>query len=329
MWGLSSVKKAAKRILPKRICQAISVLKNGVFSPPVSPPLPKTPPAPAAPSLPTMITEEESRFFQECTARYVGRPGAIVDLGCWFGSTSIALAQGLRSRDPDPGEGREKVLGFDLFTWEQWMPAGVQYGLYQPGETFLPEARRLVADQGGGFVELARADLSTSRWDGGPIKILLVDAMKSESLTRNIAVEYYPSLTAGGLLIHQDYKHFYTSWIHIVQSRLRDYFRFDGSVPRSGTVAFEVLTPVPKDVIERAVEIADTSDREIDESFRYSLGLVGEQEHANIAAAHVKHYGQLGRNKQARKWYEEYRRRGLSEQSEFPYLRWVEQLPCE
>src|SRR5215469_8412964 len=38
-----------------------------------------------------MVSPEEMRFYYESAARYVGKKGAVVDLGCWLGSTSVAL----------------------------------------------------------------------------------------------------------------------------------------------------------------------------------------------------------------------------------------------
>ena len=67
------------------------------------------------------------------------------------------------------GEDRqEKVLGFDTFIWKEWMPAQLPYCIYQTGESFLPEARRLIHQHGGGKIELIQADLNVYVWGGGP-----------------------------------------------------------------------------------------------------------------------------------------------------------------
>jgi len=265
-----------------------------------------------------MITSDEIAFCKESAARYVGREGAIVDQGCWLGSTSIALAQGIPSRRPNGNGRQEKVLGFDIFVWEKWMPAHIPYCLYNPGESFLPEARRLARDHGGGRVELLRADLAVYEWNGGPIKILLVDAMKSENLARQIARNFYPSLITGSLLIHQDFKHFFTTWLHLLQYWLRRYFRLYRSVLRSGTAAFEVLTPIPREVVDRATDFAGIPDDQIDASFRHSIDLVGADDCANVAAAHVMHYVHLGRKDRATEAMEMYRSLGMSDKGEFP-----------
>jgi len=304
MWKFPWFKSAVTRILRSMSHKPTSVLGNGV---------------PNA-HIPGMITSDEIAFFKESAACYVGREGAIVDLGCWLGSTSIALAQGILSHSPNANNREEKVLGFDLFVWEGWMPAHFPYCLYHSGDSFLPEARRVVRDCGGGRVELIRADLALYEWRAGPIKILLVDAMKSENLARQIARNFYPSLVTGSLLIHQDFKHFYTTWIHILQYRLRRHFRLYRSVLKTGTAAFEVLAPIPSEAVDQATDFARIPEDEIDASFRHSLDLVGSDDCVNVAAAHVMHYVHLGRKDRASETLEIYRCLGMSDKGEFPKM---------
>jgi hypothetical protein len=296
-----SLKSATRQILRSIGYRRLSVLEN------------RNPKA----HIPGMIMSDEIAFFKESAARYGGREGAIVDLGCWLGSTSIALAQGILSHSPNGNNPQEKVLGFDIFVWEEWMPAHIPYCLYHSGDSFLPEARRLARDHGRDAVELIRADLALYEWTAGPIKILLVDAMKSEKLARQIARNFYPSLITGSLLIHQDFKHFYTSWIHILQYRLRQYFRLYRSVVGTGTAAFEVLAPIPREVVDRATDFTRIPEDQIEASFRYSLDLVGSDDYVNVAAAHVMQYVHLGRNNRASETLEMYRSLGISEEGEF------------
>lgn len=274
-----------------------------------------------------MVSPAEMAFFRSSAARYVGKEGAIVDLGCWLGSTSIALAQGLLDHGSQADHRTEKVFGFDRFVWEEWMPAHIPFGHYHPGESFLPEARRLVRDHGGDGVELIQADLTLYEWRDGPIKILLVDAMKNESIASQITTSFYPSLMPGGLLIHQDFKHYYTSWIHVIQYRLRRYFRCNGGVPRMGTVAFEVIAPIPREAADRATDLVTIPDDEVDASFRHSLDLVGPGDCVNVAAAHVMQYVRLGRKGRALETLETYRSLTTSDNSEFPkVMSYLDQL---
>ncbi len=272
------------------------------------------------PEIPGMVSLAEMDFFRESAARYVGKDGAIVDLGCWLGSTSIALAQGILEHGSQADTRTEKVFGLDRFVWEEWMPAHIPSGHYQAGESFLPEARRVVRNHGGDRVELIQADLTLYEWRDGPIKILLVDAMKSESIASQITTSFFPSLMPGGLLIHQDFKHYYTSWIHVIQYRLRRYFRCNGGVPRMGTVAFEVIAPIPREAVDQAADLATIPNDEVDASFRHSLDLVGPDDCVNVAAAHVMQYVHLGRKDRALETLETYRSLPKSANSEFPLV---------
>lgn len=190
--------------------------------------------------------------------------------------------------------------------------------VYQLGESFLPEARRFARDHGGGLVELIQADLFHYEWNAGPIKILLVDAMKTATIARQVANTFYPSLTVGSLLIHQDFKHYYTSWIHILQYRLRQFFQFYQSVVGSGTLAFELVEIIPSTTVERATNFANVTDDEIEASFRFSFDLVEASDALYIASAHVMHYIHLGHKQRALELFDTYRSQGFSEKGEFP-----------
>ena len=300
------------RIFPS-ISSALKRIRNSIGQRPASVPGNGVPKA----DIPGMVSSAETAFYSESAARYFGREGAIVDLGCWLGSTSIALAQGILRHGPKADNRNEKVFGFDTFLWDSWMPAQIPYCLYEPGESFLPEARRVVHEHGGGRIELIQADVALYEWSGGPIKILLVDAIKNDHLAIHIPRNFFPSLIPGSLLIHQDFKHYYTSWIHLLQYRLRQYFRFYRSVPW-GTAAFELLAPIPREAVQRATEFTMIPDDEADASFRHSLDLVGPDERANIAAAHVMHYIHLKRKDRASQIVELYRPHGLLDKGEFP-----------
>ena len=145
---------------------------------------------------PSMITRSEAEFFSECARGPLPPDGAIVDLGCFMGSTAIALARGLI------GSGRrEPVLAYDLFTWAEWMNGIPTHGLYMPGDDFVPEARRYARDHGDGLIQLHKEDLSEYKWDGRPIALLLVDAMKNLDLARQIARTFYPALLPGAVSV--------------------------------------------------------------------------------------------------------------------------------
>jgi hypothetical protein len=272
---------------------------------------------------PGMITIAERRFYSRCVSEKKGDSGAIVDLGCWMGATTVALAHGLTSNGTGVAS-TEVIDAYDQFLWQAWMDAFREqtFGIYEPGESFLPEARRRVARHSN-LVRLHAADLTSTEWAGGPIKILLVDAMKSSELAKAIAMSFFPSLVAGALLIHQDYKHYYTPWIHVLQYRLKNYCAFTHNVPRSGTACFRLSTPIPVKTIHEAVDFTSVEDKEVEAAIAYSLSCVGTEGAESVAAAHVMHYLHAKNHTRAHEIHREYAARGLTDRGD---MQIVEQL---
>jgi hypothetical protein len=268
-----------------------------------------------------MISAHEIEFYTDAARGFVAAQGAIVDLGCWFGATSISLAAGIHSTPVASRGPQDKVIALDRFMWQTWMSAMPDASLtshrYSEGDSFLPEARELIRKHGGGLVEPSYADLATYEWQRGPIKILLVDAMKTEELCRQIARTFYPHLLPGALVIHQDFKCFYPSWIPLLQYRLRDHFEPYKSVTGSGTVSFEVRSSIPLSAIERAVDFVDPSDDEVDAVFDYSFGLVEDPDYPSIASIHVMHYVHRRENHRAQELLERYRAAGFTGRGDF------------
>jgi Methyltransferase domain len=262
---------------------------------------------------PSMITRSEAEFFSECARGPLPPEGAIVDLGCFMGSTAIALARGLI----EAGRG-EQVLAYDLFTWAEWMNGSPTYGLYMPGDDFLPEARRYARDHGGGLIQMHKEDLSEYLWNGRPIALLLVDAMKNFDLARQIARTFYPALLPGTVVIHQDFKHYYTPWIHVLQYRLREHFEVIRSIADGGTVAFRLTIPISEKEAYAISDLEAIPDDEVERVFQYSMGLLPPGETANVAAAHVMLYHHLARDERALEPLARYRALGLDQMGEFP-----------
>ncbi len=261
-------------------------------------------------SPPGMTTQQELEYYEACAARMAARSGAVVDLGCWMGATAYALARGIVREAGQRESADSRVQAFDRFLWEPWMDPFLPdvFCDYRSGDSFLPEARKRMADMLQ-HVDLVPCDLTLRDWQGGPIKILLVDAMKTESLTRSITERFFPFLEPGGIVLHQDFKHYYTSWLHLVQYRLRDQLRLTHEVRDGGTVGFEVFRPVTHEDAVRAADFADATDDEVEAAFNYSLNLVEAQGQSAIAAAHVMHFVHANQFHRAGTLLDDYRHR--------------------
>ena len=174
---------------------------------------------------------------------------------------------------------------------------------YSPGQSFY----QLFVDQTSqnkDQFEIYNGDLKHMVHDGLPIEFLFVDAMKDFELTDHIARQFYPALLGGSLLFHQDYVHYYTSWIHILTFTLRECFEFLYHIPNSASAVFRVVkapswTPSVHDLMH-------CDDSNIERAFAYSRKMISGSMRENIDAAEVMHYIHLKRTDVAldlyRKW---------------------------
>lgn len=160
---------------------------------------------------PPMLVPEELRFLVWLTQSVFEGWGAVVDLGPWLGSSTCALAEGLRRKGR-----RERIRAFDNFVWRRdYMERHYPADLPDHADfRFLFERfTRPYAD----LVEAHTVDLHTYRWNGGPIEILFVDAAKDWELTNNILASFGRALVPGkSLVVLQDYQHWSTYFLPLV-----------------------------------------------------------------------------------------------------------------
>jgi hypothetical protein len=185
---------------------------------------------------------------------------------------------------------------------------------YCSGESFLAEFEER-AKSYNRWIQIYPGDLTQIGWNDGPIEFLMVDAMKSLDLAKFIVREFYGKiLPAKGLLFHQDFKFYYTSWIHLIQYRLRDYFALETSVKESAAVVFRLNKPFDCN-LSWLDQLDSISDDEVESAFEYSMSLVGT-EVANVAAAKVMHFIHAGRLDRAKNELERFFQAGFPKDSE-------------
>lgn len=253
-------------------------------------------------AIPGMTSLNERVYFRDYSAwTYTGQ-GALLDLGCWLGSTTIPLADGL-SENRHPGTGSRRVLAFDQFVWEAWMDPFVQgtplAGQFTPGDSFREEFERRCSPWRD-RIEVCSCDLTAFEWTGGPIEFVLVDAMKSWPLANAIARTFYSHLIPGvSVLVHQDFSHYYTSWIHLQMFRLRDYFEPMADLDSSCSLVFRLTRPIPASLLRSELSFTDFSDRDIDAAFTLSRSQVALGKHPAIEGAHMMTYLHAGQPEKA------------------------------
>jgi hypothetical protein len=259
-----------------------------------------------------MISGQECDWFRNYAADTYTGAGAIVDLGCFIGATSISLAQGLRANRIAKAA---NIHAYDRFLWEDWMQDWWEAkGLPPPkleAGSFLPEFLEQTSPWKDQII-VHPEDLALSRWDSGPIEFLLVDAMKSADMAESIARNFFGSLIPGkSYVAQQDFAHSWTSWIHVLQFRLRDSFAVAADIPKSGTVVFRYRRPFSPETVGD-LSMSSLTEEEIEAAFDYSLGLVSDGKKPNIIAAKAMAYVHRGDVDRARKVVETNRWKGPS-----------------
>ncbi|RPH51032.1 MAG: hypothetical protein EHM85_08140 [Desulfobacteraceae bacterium] len=264
-----------------------------------------------------MTSPQEQEYFEHYTKKIYSGLGEVVDLGCWLGSTTIPLAKGLARRRQIIKKNK-KIHAFDRFIWENWMDRYAYgcYRSYRDGDSFLSEFEERTK-QWSKLIKIHIGDLQTIGWDGGKIEFLLIDAMKSWELANSILKDFFPQLIPGhSYIVHQDFKHYYTSWIHLINYRFREYFTMIYNIPWSASIVLKYIKPINEQLLKESYSFESFSPGEIDEAFNYSMSLVPKEEHSSIAAAKVMLYIHLKQEEKAREELKKFLSQGVSSQSE-------------
>ena len=260
-----------------------------------------------------MTTPEEQSWLYDFARRSYRGLGDIADLGSWLGSSSIALAQGLVENvvvaDKDG-----RIHAFDLFLWDEWMESRyASTGLVAhvaPGASFLPQFDERV-ERWAELIVTHPGDLCEVGWPSGrPLELVFNDASKTLALCNSIRRDFLPHLLPGeGILVEQDFAHYFTPWVHLSQWRLREYFTPVVHVPYSGSMVFRLERPIPADLLV-PLTLDEFDDDEVEAAFDRSLGLVERPMRPNIWAARVMLDVHRGRPEDARRLLDDGRRRG-------------------
>lgn len=224
--------------------------------------------------------------------KYSGQ-GEIVDLGPWFGATTISLAIGLtKSR---VAEKRKKIHAYDMFIWKSEMLWTSMEIKYKPYQSFFNEYMENIKPWEN-FIKVYPGDLNKANWKRtDAIEFLFNDVSKSWDLANSIIRIFYPSLIPGvSIIVEQDYAHCWTSWIHLIGYRFRHYFKAIYNIPGSPSVVFKYLMQIPDELLNTTYSISSFSMDEINSAFKYSLSLVIKEMQSNVLAAKVMCFYYLG-----------------------------------
>jgi len=224
------------------------------------------------------MTTDNELCFVEIYARYsFSGVGKIVDLGCWFGATTLCLARGLTQNS---GASQNRVIeAFDRFIWEEWMnPIALALNLhhtYRAGDDFYAYVKELLQPYES-VVRLYKQDLLEYEPPNELIEFLFVDAMKSWELADKIVRSFFPLLVEGAsYVVQQDFAYHapIVATNHLIMWYLRDHFQCVYHVPNSCSVVYFCTKHVEISNLPTLTKTFFTLDM-IHEAWDYSLRCV-------------------------------------------------------
>ena len=224
-----------------------------------------------------MTTDNELCLLETYAREQFKGHGTIVDLGCWYGATTLSLARGLAANGQ--ANSHRTVQALDLFRWEAWMdPIAEQVSLpkrYVQDQSFYEDVKDLLSVYGG-LINVERQDLAEYKPPQTPIELLFIDAMKSWALAQQIVSAFFPLLIAGeSYVVQQDFAYYFAEIAtnHLIMWYLRDHFRWVHHVPHSCSVVFVCTKRPDPSTLPVFTPSQFTSDM-IEEAYEYSIACV-------------------------------------------------------
>lgn len=188
---------------------------------------------------PAMLGREERILPSFLAKQSAADPGAIVELGCYLGGSTICLLDGLQQAGGLAGSRGPLVHSYDLFVANEYMLDHTlrSFGI-AGGDSFEGVFRELLGEWAP-FVATHAGDIREEQWSGGPIKLLYVDILWSWETNQHVFDQFYRALAPGSWLVHQDYVYSSYPWLPITMEWLveKGYFSFRHFGEHS-TVAF-------------------------------------------------------------------------------------------
>jgi hypothetical protein len=188
---------------------------------------------------PAMLGKEERILPSFLAKQCAGERGAIVELGCYLGGSTVAILDGLEQAGAlETGNGIE-MHSYDLFRANEYMlDHSLRTSGVKEGESFEHVFRDLLSDWAP-HVQAHAGNILEEKWRGGRIKLLYVDILWSWETNQHVFNQFYRALEPGSWLIHQDYVYSSYPWLPVTMEWLveRGYFSFRYFAEHS-TVAF-------------------------------------------------------------------------------------------
>ena len=260
-----------------------------------------------------MTTREEQDWCRRFASETFSGKGALVELGCFFGSLSIPFAEGMAEAVAIGRLTQEQAIlnAYDLFYWHHSMIGTIAgtplEGRIHEGEWFVDVYRENVRHLEK-FINLTWGDLGKKEWQGGPIEFLLLDCLKYDAITNNVIKHFFPSTVPGlSRLGHQDYFHFYEWWTHVITYEQRDLLSIEEEIPDSGML----ILRVEKDLAGYCAaydanrHFKSTSPELIEDAYAWNFSVISPEFHDALLAAKIWAYAWIDQLETAQKLYAE------------------------
>jgi len=199
----------------------------------------------------TMLLDDELRLLHHLARNYYHGVGAIVDAGCFFGGSTVALSSGLRRNAVGDRRPACPLHSYDRFEVEEWT-RGIYFPESTPtGTSFRDQFDRNIEPYKD-LVEVHAGDITSHEWKGGPIEILFIDVAKSVDVCDWVTWQFFRHLIPGrSLVIQQDYLyHHWVAWLHVTMEYYADYFEYVCDTGMN-SVVFLNTKKIPEDVLRR------------------------------------------------------------------------------
>ncbi|MCT7352704.1 class I SAM-dependent methyltransferase [Streptomyces sp. 15-116A] len=215
----------------------------------------------------SQVSTWELRFLYLLGRHHLTGADRLVELGSGGGGSTYALALGLRESPVfDEGTGRLHAYDFfrvgkGTFATEKFFTAGAKPA---DDDSFLDDFKSRL-EPFLPFLEIHAGDLwqTSDPQDTSPIEFLHVDIAKTARVFRCVAERFLTRLRPGSVVLHQDFAGPRLPWLHHSTGALLPYIEIAGPPIRS-TLAFEVVRPIPEDLLKRIAEDAYTVEEKLE-----------------------------------------------------------------
>lgn len=126
----------------------------------------------------SMLTVSELNFLRTLTSKFYFNKGKILDLGCFLGGSTCALACGLFENKEAYDKTKKQIESYDLFVWDEGMHGHLKDKFYfNVGDSFLDLYKQNISKYISS-VNYHEGDILKHPWHGEDIEICFIDISK-------------------------------------------------------------------------------------------------------------------------------------------------------